>query len=64
MGATQVNQNAQPNASDQRDGKPLTSGDIGRWDRLFAIIEEAKFPEDFLVPEDRNQSASSRRVML
>jgi hypothetical protein len=42
----------------------LTSGDIGRWDRLFAIIEEAKFPEDFLVPEDRNQSASSRRVML
>ena len=30
------------------------------WDRFFALLKNADFPEDFLTPEDRDQGTQGR----
>jgi antitoxin VapB len=46
---------------DPETGDVILSQNQRDWDRLLALIKEADFPQDFLSPQERNQSVEQNR---
>jgi antitoxin VapB len=46
---------------DERTGEVILSRKPVDWDELFARLDAAGVPDDFLTPEDRNQGPSQER---
>jgi antitoxin VapB len=41
---------------DPETGDVILSKKVGNWDEFFRLRDEAEVPDDFLSPEERNQS--------
>jgi antitoxin VapB len=46
---------------DEKTGEVILSRKPVDWDELFAKLDAAGVPDDFLTPEDRNQGLSQER---
>jgi antitoxin VapB len=49
---------------DEKTGEVILSRKPVDWDELFAKLDAAGVPDDFLTPEDRNQGPSQEREEL
>jgi antitoxin VapB len=49
---------------DDKNGDVILSRKPVDWDELFAKLDAAGVPDDFLTPEDRNQGPSQEREYL
>jgi antitoxin VapB len=49
---------------DDKSGDVILSRKPANWDELFAKLDAAGVPDDFLTPEDRNQGPSQEREEL
>ncbi len=49
---------------DEKTGDVILSRKPVDWDKLFAKLDAAGVPDDFLTPEDRNQGPSQEREEL
>ena len=49
---------------DEKIGDVILSRRPGSWDEVFAMLDAAGVPEDFLSPEERNQDAPQQRPEL
>lgn len=49
---------------DEKTGDIILSRKPANWDELFAKLDAAGIPDDFLTPEDRNQGPSQEREEL
>jgi antitoxin VapB len=49
---------------DDKTGEVILSRKPANWDDLFAKLDAAGVPDDFLTPEDRNQGPSQERDEL
>lgn len=49
---------------DEKTGEVILSRKLANWDELFAKLDAAGVPDDFLTPEDRNQGPSQEREEL
>jgi len=49
---------------DDKTGEVILSRKPADWDELFAKLDAAGVPDDFLTPEDRNQGPSQEREEL
>ena len=49
---------------DEKTGDVILSRKPVDWDELFAKLDAAGVPDDFLTPEDRNQGPSQEREEL
>jgi antitoxin VapB len=49
---------------DEKTGEVILARKPADWDELFAKLDAAGVPDDFLTPEDRNQGPSQEREEL
>ncbi len=49
---------------DERTGDVVLSPKPGKWADVFARLDAAEIPDDFLTPEDRNQGPPQERSGL
>jgi antitoxin VapB len=49
---------------DDKTGDVILSRKPANWDELFAKLDAAGIPDDFLTPEDRNQGPPQEREEL
>lgn len=49
---------------DERTGDVVLSRKPGKWADVFAMLDAAEIPDDFLTPEDRDQGLPQQRSSL
>ena len=49
---------------DETTGDVILTRKPANWDDIFAMMDAAGIPDDFLTPEDRNQGPSQEREYL
>lgn len=49
---------------DEKTGEVILSRKPTNWNEIFAMLDAADIPDDFLTPEDRNQGPPQEREEL